>query len=334
MKKSIIVFVSIFLSILLIATGCSSQQQSSGETAKDSPSKEKKAAETYPEKPIEIIVPFAPGGGTDAVGRALAESFKKTLNQDVVVVNKTGGSGAVGMQEGLSAQPDGYKLTVVTREVTSLPILKLAPFQTLDFKFVGSVNKDPGVLVVKGDSKYKTLEDFLAALKDSKGKMKFAASAVPNYYGIQLAKESKSDFITIPFQGAAPAIIEILGGRVDFGLYNPGEIKAQLESGELRALAVMSDERFSGLKDVPTFKEKGLDIVSETYRGIAVPKNTPENVVKVLEDAIAKAKEDSAFTGFMEKSFLGQEYLDSKGFTALVEKDMKLLGPLLENIKK
>jgi tripartite-type tricarboxylate transporter receptor subunit TctC len=330
MKKSFIVFVSMFLSILLIATGCSSQQQTSGQTA----STEKKAADTYPDKPIEIIVPFAPGGGTDAVGRALAESLKKTLKQDAVVVNKTGGSGAVGMQEGLSAQPDGYKLTVVTREVTSLPILKLAPFKTLDFKFVGSVNKDPGVLVVSGKSKYKTLEDFLAALKESNGKMKFAASAVPNYYGIQLSQEAKSDFITVPFQGAAPAIIEILGGRADFGLYNPGEIKAQLESGDLRALAVMSDERFSGLKDVPTFKEKGLDIVSETYRGIAVPKATPDNVVKVLEDAIAKAKEDPAFTDFMEKSFLGQEYLNSQEFTALIEKDMKLLGPLLESIKK
>jgi tripartite-type tricarboxylate transporter receptor subunit TctC len=329
MKKSLVVFVSMLLSILLIVTGCSSQQQTSEQTA----GKEKNA-DTYPDKPIEIIVPFAPGGGTDAVGRALAESLKKTLKQDVVVVNKTGGSGAVGMQEGLSAKADGYKLTVVTREVTSLPILKLAPFNTLDFKFVGSVNKDPGVLVVKGDSKYKTLEDFLTALKDSKGKMKFAASAVPNYYGIQLAQEAQSEFITVPFQGAAPAIIEILGGRVDFGLYNPGEIKAQLESGDLRALAVMSDERFSGLKDVPTFTEKGLNIVSETYRGIAVPKDTPENVVKVLEEAIAKAKEDSAFTGFMEKSFLGQEYLDSEGFKALIEKDIELLKPLLENIEK
>lgn len=329
MKKSLIVFVSMLLSILLIVTGCSSQQQTSEQTA----GKEKNA-DTYPDKPIEIIVPFAPGGGTDAVGRALAESLKKTLNQDVVVVNKTGGSGAVGMQEGLSAKADGYKLTVVTREVTSLPILKLAPFNTLDFKFVGSVNKDPGVLVVSGKSKYKTLEDFLTGLKDSNGKMKFAASAVPNYYGIQLAQEAQSEFITVPFQGAAPAIIEILGGRADFGLYNPGEIKAQLESGDLRALAVMSDERFSGLKDVPTFKEKGLDIVSETYRGIAVPKDTPENVVKVLEEAIAKAKEDPAFTGFMEKSFLGQEYLDSEGFKALIEKDMELLEPLLENIEK
>jgi tripartite-type tricarboxylate transporter receptor subunit TctC len=317
LKKS---FVCFFLFIFLLISGCSQQKTaSSGGKVSD-----------YPNKPIEIIVPFAPGGGTDAVGRSLAEALKKELDQDVVVVNKPGGSGSVGMNEGLTAKPDGYKLTMVTREVTSLPLQGLANFETLDFKFVGNINRDPGVLVVSGDSTYKSVSDLVTALEKNPGQMKFAASAVPNYYAIQFGNEAKVKFTTIPFQGAAPAIVEILGGRADFGIYNPAEIKAQLESGDLKPLAVMSEERISSLKDVPTFKEEGLEIISETYRGIAVPKDTPKEVVKILEAALAKAAKDPALTDFMEKSFLGQKYMNSSEFTDFIKEDIKVLTPILE----
>jgi len=297
-------------------------------------SKSEAADAKYPSKAIQLIVPYAAGGGTDAVGRVLAESLKTILKQDVVVVNKIGGAGAVGMNEGLRSKPDGYTITMVTREVAILPLLGQAPFKTLDFKFIGNVNVDPEVVVVSPDSPYKTIEDLIAAMKANPGRLKFAAASAPNFYGIQFSQEAGVNFVTVPFQGAAPAMTEILGGRSDFGIYNPSEIKAQVEAGKLRPLAVMAEKRVDGIKDMPTFKERGLNILCGTYRGIAVPPQTPDDIAKVLENAVAQAVKDPKFVDFMTKSYLGIEYKNPADFKAMVEADMKVLKPVADSINK
>lgn len=324
MKKTVASLLAGLLAVSMLAAGCGN----SGDNAKQ------KQAAKYPTKPIQLIVPFAAGGGTDAVGRALAESLKGILKQDVVVVNKTGGSGAVGMNEGLHSKGDGYTLTMVTREVSMLPLLGQAPFKTMDFKFVGNINVDPEVIVVAADSKYKTIEDLIAAMKANPGKINYAASSSPNVYGIQFAQTAGVDFVTVPFQGAAPSMTEILGGRADFGIYNPAEIKAQVESGKLRALAIMSEKRFDALKDTPTFKERGLNVLCATYRGIAVPPDTPEEVTKVLEDALAQVAKDPKFIEFMNKSMLGIDYKNAAEFKKQIEDDVKVLTPVVETINK
>jgi tripartite-type tricarboxylate transporter receptor subunit TctC len=208
MKKWVALVLVSLLAVSLAITGCSKQAT-------------KKEEVKYPTKPIELIVPFAAGGGTDAVGRAFAEALKGVLGQDVVVVNKTGGGGAVGMAEGLKAKPDGYTLTMVTREIVSLPLQGQAPFKTFDFKLIANVNTDPTVIVVSSTSKYKTIEDLLADLKANPGKLNFAASVTPNFYALQFIQAAGVDFVTVPFTGAAPAITEVLGGRADFGIYGP-----------------------------------------------------------------------------------------------------------------
>lgn len=323
MRKWLTLFVAAMLIVSLVAAGCGSGSQTA-----------KKEEVKYPTKPIELIVPFAAGGGTDAVGRAFAEAMKGVLKQDVVVVNKTGGGGAVGMAEGLKSKADGYTLTMVTRELVSLPLQGQAPFKTFDFRLIANVNTDPTVIVVSTNSKYQTIEDLLADLKANPDKLNFAASVTPNFYAIQFTEAAKVKFITIPFAGAAPAITEILGGRADFGIYGPGEVKAQIDAGKLRPLAVMADKRFDGLKDVPTLKEKGIDAVTGTYRGIAVPPGTPDAVVAVLEDAVAKAVQDPKFVDFMNKSFLGIDYKNAAVYKAFLENDVKVLGPIIEAGKK
>ncbi|OUN00892.1 MAG: ABC transporter substrate-binding protein [Paenibacillaceae bacterium ZCTH02-B3] len=349
MRKPLSVLLVLLVSVAMVLAACGQGNSGSGSgssspAASPSPSPSGSSAPSpspsespkidYPTKAIELIVPFAAGGGTDAVGRATAEALKKELGVDVVVVNKTGGGGAVGMQDGLSAKPDGYTITVVTREVVSLPLLGQAPFQTMDFRFIGNVNRDPAVLVVPTDSPYQTAEALIEAIKNKPGSLKFAASVVPNYYGIQFAEAAGLDFITIPFNGAAPAIVELLGKRADFGIYNPGEVKAQVDGGNLKPLAVMAEERFPGFPDVPTFREIGYDIVSGTYRGLAVPKETPEEIVKILEDALAKAVEDPDLIAFMENSFLGRQYMDSETYTKFIEEDIKILTPIIEIAKQ
>lgn len=321
MRKSIVVLLASLLIITMLA-GCGSSQTAKKEDVK------------YPTKPIELIVPFAAGGGTDAVGRAFAEALKGVLKQDVVVVNKTGGGGAVGMAEGLKAKADGYTLTMVTREIVSLPLQGQAPFKTFDFKLIANVNTDPTVIVVSTSSKYKTIEDLMADLKANPDKLNFAASVTPNFYALQFSQATGLKFVTVPFNGAAPAMTEILGGRADFGMYGPGEVKAQVEAGKLRALAVMADKRFDGLKDVPTLKEKGFDVQTGTYRGIAVPPGTPDAVAKVLEDAVAKAVKDPKFVEFMNKTYLGIDYKDAAAYKQFLETDVKVLGPVIEAGKK
>ena len=291
------------------------------------------AQAAYPEKPIELIVPFAAGGGTDSVGRAIAEALKVQLGQDVVVSNKTGGGGAVGMQGGLSARADGYTITMVTREVVSLPLLGQAPFKTEDFHYIGLVNIDPTVVVVSTDSPYETIEDLMAALEEKPGELIFSASVVPNYYGATVSLVTGLTFTTVPFDGAAPAITELLGGRSDFGLYGPGEIKAQMDAGNLRPLAVMAEERFAGLPDVPTFKEKGIELYSGTYRGIAVSPDTPEEVIIALEAALEEACKDEKFVSFMDSGFFGISYKNGADFKAYVEDDMNILGDVIETLK-
>ncbi|HWR41919.1 tripartite tricarboxylate transporter substrate binding protein [Sporomusa sp.] len=324
MRKTGSLLLAVLLVMSLIITGCGNKSEVS----------KQQQAVKYPTKAIELIVPYAAGGGTDAVGRALAEALKNVLKQDVVVINKTGGAGAVGMNEGLHAKADGYSITMVTREVAILPMLGQAPFKTLDFKYVSNVNVDPELVVVSSNSEYKTIEDLIAAMKANPGKLSFAAASTPNFYGIQFAQTAGVNFKTVPFQGAAPAMTEILGGRADFGIYNPGEVKAQIENGKLRPLAVMAEKRFEGLKDVPTFKEKGLDVICGTYRGIAVPPQTPDEVVKVLEDALAKAVTDPKFIEFMNKSQLGIAYKNPADFKSMVEQDMKVLAPIVEVVNK
>lgn len=287
----------------------------------------------YPTKPIQIIVPFAAGGGTDATARAAAESLKTILKQDVVVVNKTGGGGAVGFQEGLNAKPDGYTLILTTRETVSLPLLGQAPFKSDDFRYLGMINVDPPMIVVPTTSKYKTIEDLLADLKARPGQLNFAASVVPNYYGGTLTLKAGFSFVTIPNNGAAPAITELLGGRADFGIYAPGESKAQLDAGNLRPLAVMSESRFDLMPDVPTLKEKGYDIVSSASRGIAVHPDVPDEICKILEDAVAQVARDPKYLDFMKKAFYGATYMDAASYTKFVQDDVGVLREVIASFK-
>ncbi|MBP1153617.1 MULTISPECIES: tripartite tricarboxylate transporter substrate binding protein [unclassified Paenibacillus] len=337
MKKiSTIIATGSLLLTTLLASGCANQTASSNSAEpKANDKKEEKTTVNYPTKPIEIIVPFAAGGGTDIMWRALAESMKTVLGQDVVIVNKTGGSGAVGMNEGLHAKPDGYKLTAANREIAALPVLGMAPFKTFDFKFVGKINTDPAMVVVSSKSKYQTFDDLVADIKANPGKLNFASSSTPSYYSIPFAEAANLDFVTIPFQGTGQAVVEVLGGRAEFGIYGIGEVKNHIESGGLRPLALMADKRAEGyFKDVPTMKEKGIDVLAHAYRGLAAPGGTPDEIITILEDALAKAAKDPKFIEFMNKQNLFIDYQSGEDFKKMLEEDLEVLEMVAEVVKR
>ena len=290
-------------------------------------------AKAYPSKNINMIVPFSAGGGTDAVARKLGSLMEKELGTSVVIVNKTGGAGAVGMTFGATQKKDGYTITMITREIVSLPLMNLSPISYKDFELVSLVNMDPAVVLVEKDSKYQTLDELLADAKANPEKIKFASTAKPNFYALAIENEAGVKFNHIPYNGAGEVIPALLGKHADFSLMGPGEAIGQLKAGQLRALGVMADTRVESLPDVATLKELGHDVVSGTWRGIAVPKGTSPEIVATLDAAIKKSVESDDFKDFMNNSTFGIKYLNGKDFETFIIDDTATIDSIVKSLK-
>ncbi|MDP5254967.1 MULTISPECIES: tripartite tricarboxylate transporter substrate binding protein [unclassified Vibrio] len=288
-------------------------------------------AADYPSKNIRLVVPFGAGGGTDAVGRTLANSAKDILGKNITVMNRTGGAGAVGMSFGAQQRPDGYTLTVVTREIASLPQMGLMQHDVNDFRLIRMVNLDPAVVLVSSDSPYNSINDLIEAAKNNESGIKFASTAAPNFYLMALEKSQNIKLNAIPYNGAAEAIPAVLGKHTDVTMVTPGEAISQLRSGQLKALGVMSNERISYIPDVPTLKEQGIDVVTGTWRGIGAPKGTPDEVIETLGSAFDKAMASDEFKAFMEKGAMTIHNMNAQEFTDFVVQDTKTLGQLINN---
>ena len=287
-------------------------------------------AADYPSKNIRLVVPFGAGGGTDAVGRTLANSAKDILGQNISIMNRTGGAGAVGMSFGAQQRADGYTLTVVTREIASLPQMGLMRHTADDFRLIRLVNLDPAVVLVAADSPYNTINDLIKEAKEKPGSVKFASTAAPNFYLMSLEKDQGIKLNAIPYNGASEAIPAVLGHHTDVTMVTPGEAIAQLRSGQLKALGVMSEERIQYIPDVPTLKEQGIDVVTGTWRGIGAPKDTPDAVIEKLGAAFDEAMASEEFKSFMEKGAMTIHNLDGKAFTEFVAEDTKSLTQLIQ----
>ncbi|MEZ8018521.1 tripartite tricarboxylate transporter substrate binding protein [Vibrio splendidus] len=287
-------------------------------------------AADYPSKNIRLVVPFGAGGGTDAVGRTLANSAKDILGQNISIMNRTGGAGAVGMSFGAQQRADGYTLTVVTREIASLPQMGLMRHTADDFRLIRLVNLDPAVVLVAADSPYNTINDLIKEAKENPGSVKFASTAAPNFYLMSLEKDQDIKLNAIPYNGASEAIPAVLGHHTDVTMVTPGEAIAQLRSGQLKALGVMSEERIQYIPDVPTLKEQGIDVVTGTWRGIGAPKDTPDAVIEKLGAAFDEAMASEEFKSFMAKGAMTIHNLDDKAFTAFVAEDTKSLTELIQ----
>jgi len=283
----------------------------------------------YPSKNIRLVVPFGAGGGTDAVGRTLANSAKEILGTNISIMNRTGGAGAVGMSYGANRRADGYTLTVVTREIASLPQMGLMQNTVDDFKLIRMVNLDPAVILVPADSPFNSVSDLVQEAKKHPGKIKFASTASPNFYLMALEKDQKIKLNAIPYNGASEAIPAVLGHHTQVTMVTPGEAIAQLRSGQLKGLGVMSAERIAYIPDVPTLIEQGFNVTTGTWRGIGAPKDTPDEIIDILGKAFDKAMESPEFKDFMQKGAMTIHPLGAQEFTNFVEEDIKLLGQLI-----
>ncbi|MFC7738851.1 tripartite tricarboxylate transporter substrate binding protein [Roseomonas sp. GCM10028921] len=294
------------------------------------------AAQSFPSRPIEIVVPVAPGGGTDMVARAFADVAQKYLPQPVLVLNRPGASGAIGMQEVLNARPDGYKVGLVYSDLAILPGLKRIRFSSDDFHMIALLNADPGSVVVPADSPWRSIEDLVAEAKRRPGTVKLGNSGAGSIWHMAAAAmEEKvgAEFLHVPFTGSAPALAALLGNHVEAVATSPGEASAYVHGGKMRVLAVMAEERAPGFPEVPTLKERGFDVSVGVWRGLAVHRNTPAPVVATLTEVARRTAEDPAFRDALARANLTFAYADTGAFVALANHDREVFRQLIERLR-
>ncbi|RST50863.1 Bug family tripartite tricarboxylate transporter substrate binding protein [Variovorax sp. DXTD-1] len=289
----------------------------------------------FPNHAIELLVPYQPGGGTDGLARAFSEASRKHTSQSIVIVNRPGAGGAIGWTEVINARPDGYKLAVLTVELLTLPHLGLAKFNYDDFQPIAQLNADPAAITVKADAPWNTIEEFLAAAKKSPESVRVGNSGNGSIWHLAAAAledKTGTKFGHIPFQGAAPAVLALLGGHIEAVAVSPAEVTTHVQSGKLKVLMVMADKRVKGFDKVPTAKERGIDLSIGTWRGLGAPKNTPPEVMAKLREITAKTAAEPLMHEVMDKQNLGYVYTDGAVFKETLAKDNAYFKALIAKL--
>lgn len=270
------------------------------------------AQAAWPEKPIEIVVGFAAGGGTDITARTLAPYLAKVLGGQVVVVNKPGASGAIGLGHVARSKPDGYTLGMTNFPgLLTLPIEKDAGFKTGDFAYLGNLVRDPSAFSVTLESPYKTVADVIAAAKKAPGTITYGSTGVGTDDHLQMVMFeglTGTTLLHVPFQGAGPLRTAMLGGHVTIGGLNLGEVMPHAGK-TLRPLAQASAKASPLAPEVPTFRDQGIDLVFASERGIVAPRGLPAEVERKLADALRQVAENAEFQAQMKQQFTEMDYL-------------------------
>ncbi len=300
------------------------------------------AQEDYPTRPISMVVPFPPGGVADAVGRPVAEAMGRYLKQSVVVENKAGAGGGIGMAQVAKSKPDGYTVLMALSSLVVLPeadkVLKRAPMFQLDqLKPIARFSADPTVLVVRAESPWRTYAEFMAYVKANPAKVSFGSSG--NYGTMhvpmeQLKAATSSFMLHVPYTGAGPAVMALLSGQIEALSTGPASVTQQIKAGKLRALAHWGDGRLAALPDVPSLKELGVPITYAQWSGLFVPANTPPAVVEKIRQAAKFAAADPRANQAMAAAGTSFMFQDMSEFDRYVQTDAKDMAALVQRIGK
>jgi tripartite-type tricarboxylate transporter receptor subunit TctC len=297
---------------------------------------------SYPDRPITMIVPFPPGGVADTVARPVAEALGRELKQSVVVENRSGAGGALGIGVVARAAPDGYTLLLSLSSISILPeadnVLQRKPAFTLDqFKPIARFTADPTVFVVRADAPWKTLAEFIADAKRRPGVFNYGSSG--NYgtmhVPMEMLKASAEFRMThIPYTGAGPAVVALLAGQVDAIATGPSTVVQQIQAGKLRALAHWGDRPLAALPGVPSLTQAGFPVQFAQWSALFVPAKTPDEIVQRLRVAAAKAAADPAVVQTISRAGSPIEYLDAPAFQVYWDADAKLMTQAVRKIGK
>lgn len=294
----------------------------------------------YPERPISLLVAWGAGGGTDTVARMFAAQLEEELGQPVNVVNQTGGGGIVGHAAMANAEPDGYTLGIATMEITVFEPMGLADIGPDSYTPIFRLAAIPAGLTVKADSPYQTAEELLAAIKEQpKGSFKSSGCGIGCAWHFAVTGWMKAEglppdqVLWIPSQGGAPALQDLAAGGLEMVTASNVESRSLLEAGEIRALAVMNDERQEAFPDVPTLKEAtGADWTMSTWFGLVGPDGLPQDIVDTLQSASQAVYDSEKFQAFMaERGYvpIGEKPAE---FEAFMGKQSEQLSGLIEEL--
>lgn len=319
MKKILALALAAAMSLTLVACGGSKTPAASGSASSGGSS----SAETvdFPgNKQVSLIVPYSAGGASDTVARIYASELEQSLGTSIVVSNVTGASGAIGLEQVRNSNPDGYTIAYMPVESTMLKALGFTDLSTDDFRFIGRAMTIPAAVTVRADAPWDTFEDFVNYAKEHPGEIQVGNSGTGSIWHIAAAsieKECGVQFTHVPFDGAAPAVAALLGGNIQAVTVSPSEVKNNVDSGDFKVLCVLGESHSSVVPDVPTAQELGIDITIQGWGGFAVPKDTPQAVIDILEKASETAinsdsvKKTLADRGY-ERAYLSGSDMDQK----------------------
>ncbi len=300
------------------------------------------SAADFPDHAITMIVPFPPGGLADTVARPVADAMSRNLAQPVVIENKPGAGGGIGMAQAAKAKPDGYTVLLSLSSYTVLPeadkILGRAPLYQLDqLKPIARFTNDPTVFVVRAGAPWKTWAEFAAAARANPGKYTYGSSG--NYGTMHVPMEmllatAGLKMTHVPYTGAGPAIVGLLGGSIDSVATGPATIAQQVSAGKLRALAQWGTARLVALPDVPSFHELGTNVDYAQWSGLFVAAGTPEPIVNRLRDAARAAANDERVKQVMLTAGSPIQYLDTPEFQRYVDADATKMADVVKRIGK
>ncbi len=294
------------------------------------------AAAKIPNRPVQLICPWAAGGGTDRIARMVAILLEKELGQPVTVVNRTGGSGAVGHTAGATAAPDGHTITIVTVELAMMHWMGLTPLTYREFTPAALLNIDAAGVQVAATAEWKTLKELLDYVKANPGKAKASGTGKGGIWDLARAGMLKTAGIPesampwVPSTGAATGLQELVAGGVQVVTASLVEGRSLIEAGKVRALANMAEKRDAAFADVPTLKELGLNWTMGAWRGIALPKGTPPDIVAVYEKALDKIVKSKEFTDFMNAGPFGILYKPSAESGKFLAEQDEIFGVLMK----
>ena len=293
----------------------------------------------WPEQPITLVVPWAAGGGTDAIARTLATQIEKTLGQPVNVVNRTGGSGVVGHTEIVSAAPDGYTIGLATAEFISYYWTGVAEFTYENLTPIGLANFDAAAFSVGTDSPWKDLGGALTAIGGAPAGTYKMTAPIGGSYHIAVSGLLEQQGVSpkllsvVPVQGAAPGFQELASGGVQIAPFSLPEAKAMIESGHVRALAVLADKRLDAYPDVPTAAEAtGKPYVGGTWRGIVAPAGLDATIAGKLADAVEKAVNSDEYKAFLASRGFGWGWMRGEEFTSFLATQHENVGKVLTSL--
>ena len=280
------------------------------------------AMAAWPERPIEIVVGFAPGGGTDIPARTLAIFLGKQLGASVVVTNKVGASGAISLAYVAKAAPDGYVLGMTNMPgLVTLPIERQTQFKNSSFTYIANLVRDPSAFSVLATSKYKSLADLVADAKANPGQISYGSTGVgtdDHLAMVLFERLTGTQLNHVPFNGAGPLRTAVMGGHVVIGGMNLGEVMPSV--GKVRVLAQASPGRSRLAPDVPSFAEQGVNLVFNSERGLVAPAGIPADVQRRLTEALRTIAADPEFQKQMAQQFTEMDYVEGAAWKARLDK--------------